>query len=348
MAQIVFFDVNNNPKEKRDAIAAAKKKGERIVVYPAGDELFDKTQVEIILKKEKPQTIFLSGHDGGGDISGDRNERLEMSELKSILDRNKDVAENIQVLGLLGCNTGSQALIMKWKKMMPNLRFVAGYDGTAPSDKWTQGRNYLVDIINKKDEILAIRESDIVKEKFTEFRHMENMLEASLYLSMPTCNLDDPYQEFIFRPKRQVPEERFKRFNNKECPQKREEYNDNLEKLYSTYHDGKKPIPKNTSKSDLKDLHTFVSQNEHCFDGFSSDGYPSPNNVLFLRYFNHLIKNFGAYYENELDVFFKELSQYESKKSIKNMADKTIVKIKKEQERIDEVSDWYSDYEKNT
>ena len=209
-AQIIFLDINDNPLEKKSAIEAANKAGKKIIVYPEVSELFSKDKAFEILKKNPPESLFISGHDGGGSFSGDRNESFSIEDLNTLVDENPRISDNLRVLGLLGCNTANHSQILNWKQTFPNISFVAGYDGTAPSGTKPAGWHYIQDIILKTDDILKETDETKLKNIFQNFRDI-NYLAATLYIDTNKCS-DSPEDQFIFRPLRSG-SEKFKKFD---------------------------------------------------------------------------------------------------------------------------------------
>lgn len=316
-ATIVFLDVNNNKKERETAIKAAKKAGKNIVVYPKGSEKFDYEKALVVLKNNTPETLFLSGHDGGGQFGGDRGESFSRYEIKKFLKESPEVANNIRVLGLLGCNTGSHAEIKRWKEEFPNLAFVAGYDGIAPSGSRPAGWRYIEDVILKSDDILGEADAKKIKEVFESFGYI-NMLSASLYTT--ACS-ENPEEQYIFRPERKG-KERFKQFDTAECIAKREEYTSTHAQAYNDYFYGEKEVPQNTSSGPLRDLYTFMRQNEHCFEeSLDSGEMPSPDQILFLLFSKDVKENYSKYYGDTIDDLYKSLEDFNDEEKIQKMID---------------------------
>lgn len=344
MAQIVFLDINDNPKEKATAIAAAKRAGKEIIIYPKGSEKFQTERAFEILSENPPETLFISGHDGGGSFGGDRGESFEYEDLHSLIETNPEIGENLRVLGLLGCNTANHVEITKWKRTFPNLAFVAGYDGSAPSETKKAALTYISDTISKSEEILQATDERKIRSIFESFQYI-NYLEATLYVD--TCPQSDSVEgQYIFRPAR-TSSERFKAFDTAECAQKRTEYDAKYLSIYTNYYYGLKEIPTQTHGTDLRRLYTFMRQNEHCFKIYEEGEYPTGDDLLYLLFFNNVKKNFINYYQENLDDYFKELSIFQDQETLKDSLAKKIEANSAELERLEYYKTDFVQYKKD-
>lgn len=343
-SQIVFIDINNNPLEKNAAISAAKKAGKSIVVYPKGSELFDKEKAFEILKKNPPETLFISGHDGGGSFSGDRNEEFSYSDIKDLASENPSIAENLRVLGLLGCNTANHHQIQEWKQLFPEIAFVAGYDGSAPLGTRKAGHAYIEDIILKSDQILKTADEKKLKNIFENFQYI-NQLQASLYADLHSCQAKD--NQYIYRPQR-FGDEKFKLFDTSECLAKREKYKKKYKDLFFQYFDGEKEIPANRSHGELREMYTYMNQNEHCFADFiESSEFPSSDTLRNLLFYKDVHENMSVYYKDELKDFFEELKIYGNEAELKKKTQEIYERNKKYLEKMNSYLENYALYEKD-
>ena len=343
-AQIVFLDVNNNPLEKKAAISAAKKAGKSIIVYPEDDAVFDKNTAFEILAKNPPQTLFISGHDGGGSFGGNRNERFDKQDLENFSDKNPEFKKNLRVLGLLGCNTANHYQVKKWKKSFPEIAFIAGYDGSAPLGTRPAGHNYIEDIILKTDAILAETDSNKLKDIFQGFNNI-NSLTATLFIDTNYC--EEPTDgKYIFRPQRKA-DEKFVPFTSKECEEKEKIFETNYASSYDQYFNGDVEIPRNISQGNLKEIYTFVRQNEHCFrDDSGESDIPTGDHLLFLLFYHNVFENFNKHYEKEIDDFFNEIKIIDDPDFAK-IFDKEMNRKKEDLKRLQSYVEDYSAFEKD-
>ena len=342
-AQIVFLDINDNPKEKATAIKAARKAGKEIIVYPKDDSMFSPEKAFEILKQNPPETLLISGHDGGGSFGGDRGESFSYDELNTLVQQNPEVGKNLRVLGLLGCNTANHSEIVKWKRTFPNLAFVAGFDGTAPSETKRAALTYISDTILKSDKILKQTDGAKIKRLFENFRYI-NSLEATLYVD--TCpKSDGPQGQYIFRPKRSQ-NERFKPFDTSECVAKRKEYHEEYEPLYQQYFSGDKEIPQKTAGTPLRKLYTFMRQNQHCFE-VEQGQVPTADHLLRMVFYHNVQKNFNSYFEKELNRYFEELAIFSDEVALRKQLESKKKKLSKDLQRLEEYQNNFELYKKD-
>ena len=345
-AQIIYLDLNNNPYEKKAAIEAANKSGKQIIVYPKGSELFDKEKAFEILKEHPPESLFISGHDGGGSFSGDRNESFGKYEIDELVKENPEIANKLRVLGLIGCNTANHSQITHWKQTFPNLSFVAGYDGSAPSGTRPAGWRYIKDTILKTDTILKETDKNKIKRIFENFGYI-NYLAATLYIDTNKCSEEDPEKQYIYRPLRKS-NEKFKTFDTSECLEKRNTYETKFSSSYNQFLSGETPIPTDTSKGVLRELYSFLRQNEHCFMDYYEDGnYPTGDHLLYLLFYNDVFKSFSKYYGSELIDFFKNLSVFSDPKKYKISIENQLRKKEKNLQRLNTYVNDYNLFEKD-
>ena len=343
-AQIVFLDINNNPLEKKTAIAAAKQAGKKIIIYPEDSSKFEVSKAFEILSQNPPETLFISGHDGGGSFGGDRGESFEYQDLNALVKAHPEIGENLRVLGLLGCNTANHKEISKWKSTFPNLAFVAGYDGTAPSGSKPAGHAYLRDTILKSDRILREADEKKIKALFQSFQYI-SYLEATLYVD--TCPGDDSVEgQYIFRPLRPSAE-RFKKFDTAECASKRSYFEKFLLPAYGDYFFGVKEIPRQTHGTQMREIYTFMRQNEHCFEAFEGSEYPHGDHLLFLLFYHNVKENFITYFEDELKHYFDFLSIRKDEKTLISFLEQKKIETQIELDRLETYSKDFASYKKD-
>ena len=333
-ATVFFIDTNNNDLEIEAAREQAEAKGEKFYYYPEKDMQLDHEVLTELLTKHTPETLFISGHDGGGSISGGQG-GLDREFFESLRESHPEVTDNIRVLGLMGCNTANHAEVLDWKNVMPNLSFIAGYDGSAPSQKWLQGRQYIQEIIEKKDKILSMEDEALIKEAFEGFSNFD-VLQATLYFDSPKCNNPAFYEDqYIYRPLN--PDGEFSIFLDNNCGEKISYFETQMSELYQQYKDGEVAMPEDTSQGPMRDMYTYIRQNEHCLRAM--DEFPSGNNALFLLFSKAVQENFSHYYAEVLEKYFKELEVFKNAESLDALRSEIIAKLNKRKEMLLKIKD---------
>lgn len=320
-AQVLFLDTNNNDLEILAAKEEALAQGEIFISYPEPGQMFEKSKALSLIKEHKPDTLFISGHDGGGGIYG-KNGDISIQDFRDLNESSPGSLDSLRTLALLGCNTANHAQVMDWKNFMPNLAFIAGYDGSAPTQKWIQGREYIKDIIANNKAIIAETDANIIKNLFESFRHMTE-LEATMFVDTPLClNPDFTEDQYLFRPKAEEGE-RFTTFLDNDCKPKMDKFLEEIYPIYNKYLQGELEIPEDTAQGQLRDFYTHIRQNEHCYR--ANESLPSGNQALFLLFFKNYFKNFNEYYEPYIEDFFETVNEvYNDKEKLTQSYEKSL------------------------
>jgi hypothetical protein len=256
----------------------------------------------------KIQSFTISGHDGGGHFGGLKG-TIDRERLSAMLSRHPEINE-VKSLLLLGCYTGVQKEILSWKNIFPQVKLIAGYDGSAPLADRPQGHQYLFDLLMKEKNLL-IQSEEKKLEKYIKnnIRGLES-LNSAFYLS---CTDEKKEKEFYYRS---LPIKSLTSFDTKECLEKRDEIEAIIAELNS-YDSGEKEPPKDTSNGELRKLYNKARRYEHCGDLLGL--YLDLNAVFNLLFYEGVKENFGAYYKDDLaqaEAIIKELDIEELLKTI--------------------------------
>ncbi len=336
--KILFLDLNHSQTEINIAKEMAKKRNEELIVYPKNNEYFEQSELDEILAKNKFQSLVLSGHDGGSTFEGE-NGRLSVVELISSLEKSKNT--EIKSLYLLGCNSANKSKLFFWKTALPKLKFIAGYDGTAPLSKVKAGLNYFRDTLQNEDKLIKTKTKEELKDSLSKIQDI-NHLNTSLYVD---CGEENP-QEYSYFGKRKE-NEKFSELTTKECIDKIKEYKSDYSDKILKYWSGElEPTMENTKSGFMRKAYTFMRQNEHCFNlqgkdelvsGFSGDSLLF---LLFNKDFNH---NFSEYYHSLIEDSLKEVEITLSNPD--KMADKILADYRKRQQSYNKVIQNYESFE---
>jgi hypothetical protein len=301
---VLFLDLNDGKKEIDVAKKATRKKGDKLKVYP--DKQFKMEELKEILATTKYDSIVISGHNGGSDYSGSKGS-VSVNELLQVLEETSN--DKVRSLYLLGCNTANKSKIFFWKSALPQLKFIAGYDGTAPSSERPAGLEYFADTYAKEDQLIKTNVEATLKSSLQKINHIYN-LEASIYV----CDEEDKNQ-YIYLSQRPS-KERFSPLSSRECLNKLTEFKDNYLSKIRQYWSGElEPTTEDTTNGFLRKAYVFSRQNEHClinegeemFEGISGDSLLL---LLFNKAFN---ENFAAYYSPLITEALTEIEEIETK-----------------------------------
>jgi hypothetical protein len=301
--KILFLDLNKGKTEIAAAARVAKAKGQELIVYPTGGKYFDMEEFKGILEKNTFNSLCLSGHNGGNVYSGE-NGSVNVAELISAVGSSSS-HETIEGLYLLGCNGANKAKIFFWKEGLPNLKFLAGYDGTAPLSTNPNGVKYFEDALKKQSQISSAKNTETLKQLMLSLSSV-NQFETAVYA---TCAPEK--KEYLYLPRRSG-KERFGEFNSKECVDKIHEFKTKYLPEVKKYWAGDlEPTTQNPSSGFLKDAYVFTRQNEHCFGDEELIGFDG-DQLLFLRFNKAFNESYFEYYKEQLKAYLDELNQFTS------------------------------------
>lgn len=301
--QVLFIDLNQGKSEIEAAKRVAKAKGKKLIVYPSADEEFDLTQLKTIISENSFASLCVSGHNGGLYYSG-TNGDLGLKDLFEVLSKSPS-QQSIEGVYLLGCNGANKSKIALWKEALPNLKFLAGYDGTAPLSHNLEGIRYFEDALSKQAQITAASNAQVLKNLMTTLKSV-NSFETSVYA---TCEPID--KEFLFLPKRSG-SERFGEMSTEECISKKQTFkNDYLQTIKKYWSGELEPTKQNPNQGFLKDAYVFMRQNAHCFDDSDIVGFDA-DQLLFLRFNREFNQNYFEYYKDLLTQYVDELEAFTS------------------------------------
>lgn len=239
----------------------------------------------------KLQNITISGHDGGGIFSGHKGE-FSREDFAKLLKNFPEINE-VKSLLLLGCYTGVPKEVIEWKHIFPNIKIIAGYDGSAPLSDRPHGHQYISDILLKEN--LLLKNADQKKlQNFTKqnIRGL-TLMNASMYLE---CNDGTKEGEFYYGSLKEG--KSFRSFDIKECEGKKEEV-EYLATKISMYSMGEMEPPKDSANGDLRKLYNQARQLQHC--GEILDIEMDMNTLFNLLFYEGVKKNYANFYKEDLD-----------------------------------------------
>jgi hypothetical protein len=299
--KILFIDLNDGKTEIAAAKRVAQAKGKELIVYPQQGEQFKYEDLKSIIEKNSFSSLCLSGHNGGNSYGGATG-NVDVGELMSAIDSSPS-HNSIEGLYLLGCNSTNKAKIFFWKEALPNLKFIAGYDGSAPLSSNANGVKYFEDALGKQSQIASAKNAQTLKQLMTTLNSVNNF-ESAVY-----ANCGPLKKEYLYLPRRTGPE-RFGEFSSKECVSKINDFKTKYLETIKKYWSGElEPTLQNPSSGFLKEAYVFMRQNEHCFEDEDLFGFDG-DQLLFLRFNQAFNENYFEYYKNQLQSYLDELNEF--------------------------------------
>lgn len=327
--KMLFVDANNNPTEIKVARDAAKAQGKQLVIYPGSGKKVDAEELAKLFDVHSFSSISFSGHSGALMFYGDHGE-LDLENFASLI-KDKPSAKNIQSLYLLGCNSGNKSKIMFWKEALPNLKFIAGFDGVAPVGTNQAGLIYYADILKNEEKILSSSNANEIKKNLENLKNVKSFPTSLLVKCNETA-------DYLYQPKTNLGKT-FSNFTVKECAQL-------LEKYYKEYSKKIKELvsgevdPKKETSAKLKEYYEAARQKEHCEEDIEDS--LEANRILFLRFMQGFDTNFSNYFKKPLTSLIDQLKNYSNHFSSNlesqiKLREAELEKLEKDPERINKI-----------
>ena len=253
---------------------------------------------ELRKTNSKLVNFSISGHDGGGHFGGEKG-NFNRGEIADILQEFSEVDQTLSLL-LLGCYTGVAKEVKEWRKIFPKVKLIGGYDGVAPRSTRPQGHAYIRDILLHEKKLLSEKDPNQVDARFKQLLPSLENLNSAIWVD-PRCSSEGKgfyYGSELGRT--------FKVLDISMC----EKGFDELSKVvpaYTMYSLGNLEPPSYTGpESELRKIYDLVRTYQSCLEtepaiGAYRLGGINPNSVFNLLFWHDLKKNFGEYYDEEME-----------------------------------------------
>ncbi|QLY24535.1 hypothetical protein HW988_13870 [Bdellovibrio sp. KM01] len=238
-----------------------------------------------VLKKNgsKLSSVIISGHDGNGHFGGSQG-LLNDKDIAEAFAQNAPVGDEVRSMMLWGCYTANiGSLTSYWKKTLPNVELIAGYDGIAPLGDKPANWDYLSDVLIKEKKLTAIKDANELK-KALQGLDGTNLLNASL------C-VDDNFASNKFA------------LNLKDAKKLCAGTLEAVKPAYECYLKAEDQKcanpPKNTGNSELRTAYNKLQDSRHCaeiHEGQLAPDTPSPDILIRLIHFQNVKDNLTRVY----------------------------------------------------
>lgn len=306
-ADVLFIDLNNGPGEIAAAQKAAARRGEKLIVYKGlkrgpnsqSHPIFTENNLaedlnrvigELKTKNISLSSLVISGHDGNGHFMG-ANGDINADELTQIFENNSPVGENVRSLYLWGCYTATPgALDQHWKKTLPNVDMVAGFDGSAPANTQKASADFLQDTLEKEKALTQLKDENEVQKALKKMKSGTQITAALCVKDKWASNKDkvdieqrkkECTEQFLDDPKLS----RFECYlrGKPECPN----------------------VPENTQSGEIRQIYNFLQSHSIC-DSFlrgRDRNFPSRDTTLRLIFFENVRRNFQKGSSSQLSAW---------------------------------------------
>lgn len=310
-ADILFLNFNRNNSSIAAAQKAAKKRGEKVIVFPNATikKITPETLKTILAEVEESNisNIVMSGHDGGGHFAGKDGDISKINIANSLGDYPKLTA-SVKSLVLRGCYSATMGQVQSqmtddWRILFPNLQFVAGYSDSAESSEKPQSKEFVEDMLSLEAEFLQATDLDKINGTFKKLG-LYNQMNAAVWMKpCNECDLNKADSGVYVtsglvkknQPAISIADERDR------CMAIADKIVPHLEVVANFYNGDKAGFerpPKEHQGTSLRAAYTFLRQNEHCLPILAPEQAEAfnPDRIIRLIYFDYMVSNFQDHY----------------------------------------------------
>ena len=245
--------------------------------------------------------FILSGHDGGGHFYG-MSGSTDQRTIDQIFADFPELKNSVQSVGLLGCYTAVPIQVLKWKGVFPSTKLLIGYEGSGPLGDKPAGQTYVEDLLKQEKQITGAANDKIMEAKLLNSVRGIQMVNSAVYIESTQCKPDGTKKEYYYNSSEKDLKaktgKKFGPFAVDDCEKARDALNDQMN-VYNKYYYGSTEIPSDSSSGPLRDVYTFMRQNEQCFDSKYGRTAPTGDEILYLLFFNSVKRNFARVFANE-------------------------------------------------
>ncbi len=255
-------------------------------------------------------TLIVSGHDGGGEISGDYIKgAFTKSEFFEVYDEvySGEEKKDLSSILLWGCYTGTYSEATDWKSQFPNAKAIVGFYDSAPLATRPASADLMLDFLQKEHDLYKIEDEQTLKKSI---QGLKSILYTQPGMLINACHDEEIYYSHFQDGDRRKTFYLTPKDADAQCKLVQDEWAENKKGVYQYYLDGNREIPDNIRGSDIRQIYGLVRQNEKCFkDSLNIDA----NKVGLLLFWNGVRENFSQKYAEELAAAQKEIEEIVSK-----------------------------------
>lgn len=317
---ILFFDFNNNIKTYEVLKTASKKNGKALLkignhqnpITQKSLQRWMESNISSFSSEMQISTIIMSGHHGNYTFSGETGE-LSIKDLTEVLKPYEKSFHSVKKLILRGCYTVTTETILPnspWRKLFPNVESIFGFEQKAWDDTLPMSYEFVEASLYWNSENAKVLPKPDLASYFQTIPHQKKSALGiwNKHISAPRNGLFLSTEKgFNGRPITSF-EHAIKACDLNYPIKEHHKY------IVNEYATGVRDIPRNTSKSPLRDAYNFFNTNNHCFslskkwisDRAKSDNQvDKPLNLRFLMsllFFNNILNNLDNYLNSAFGV----------------------------------------------
>lgn len=266
----------------------------------------------------KVSSMIISGHDGGGDYYGDYGS-TNIAEISEMVSQNQGAFADTSTLLLMGCWTSPPDQVDQYRSIFPKLRVLGGFVGSAPASTREAAGTYVSGLLRGEKNLPRNNSRASVQAMINSVQNM-NIVTSGVYIN-PACEETETSPAYYYispaNNSHEIPEGMRPGINVYQGQSTRDlacvrafgggdtggsfDWNAILQ-----YYQGERE-PENNPE--LRGLYSFLRNNSHCFENEVSFAPVTPDQVLFLRFYQDTKKNFEKYFKAELETMYGTLEK---------------------------------------
>lgn len=268
----------------------------------------------------KPQSVIMSGHNGGSDISGTMgqvNKQTVLSDMNEVYSNNPDLLQEFNSLLLWGCWTNTMDKTTAHKLEMPSLDVIAGFHGMGPLSIYSASPTLLKSVLLKEDQMSSASSSRRLKSVIDSLDNVHHTL-AGIYTDL-SCGGEYYYHRTGNSSRTQTHFGEFKADVN--CWDLEETLRPKAQ-LINRYMSGEEAVPEDNRDSPLRAIYSFARQNaifkDQC-DYIDNIVALDGNKIGLLRFFEGVKENFDKVFTAEREQMWNDIKTLKTTDLEKNL-----------------------------
>lgn len=303
MADIVVIQLKPNWSTVEATKRAAEARGEKVISYPksAGNPYIDATGIQKIFEEIERSgrdisSIVFSGHDGSGNFFGDYGD-VYSDDVQKALEKTPRLKNSVKSLVLRGCYSATKNQIMSssdWRESFPNLDYIFGFDGAAPSSERPHSKNFVEGVLKLEHEHQSLNSSKELKDLLLDIELFKYTGAAAWHQSQ--CGREFYYSQYHPTTNGEELNLNAQRAacNGTAKKAERDRYRSVVKKFMEGKEVGFYLPPTQHQGTELRSAYAFIQANQHCVSmgAWTNESIYQPERVLSLIYFDYIRDNF--------------------------------------------------------
>lgn len=303
-ADIIVFQLKPNASTVAAAQRAAMVRGEKVISYPNAEfpEITADNLKTILERHERQGTdvssIVFSGHDGSGNFFGDWGD-IYPEDVRDAVKNCPRISKNVHSLVLRGCYSATKGQVMEsstWREAFPNLNYIFGFDGAAPSSERPHSKNFVEGVLKLEHQYNNLNSAKQLRSLMLGIQLFNQTGGAAWHQA--SCGDEYYYSNYHPTANGEVlaSGSEVRACNSEQTQSRRNTYYALIDKYLAGSKAGYKLPPTAHQGTELRAAYSFIQSHQHCvrLNAWQSASKYAPERVLNLIYFDYIRDNFMA------------------------------------------------------